>query len=237
VGLNVFIAAAGKTNFRNRLRSPYLPEPAVTPVATTAVARVVYDGGDWDPEPAAAGRFARVFQDDTRIRVTVADVDAAALDTRRTPLALLTGTGTVHLSPLLLKALHDYVAAGGVLLVDACGGSARFAESARGQVLPHAFGTIPLRDLPADHPVLAGTGPGMSPLDLRLRPFAADLAGVGRLPVQGFAVGSGLVLFCPVDVTTGLLGTHTWGVDGYEPGVAYGLVRNALLWAVERGDR
>jgi hypothetical protein len=236
LGLNVFIYAAGRADFLNKLRTTYVPEPTVRPVATTSVARVVYDG-DWDPEPAAAGRFARVFQNDTSIRVTVADVDAAALDARRTPLALLTGTGPVRPSPSQLKSLHDYVAAGGVLLVDACGGSASFAESARGELLPHAFGTIPLRDLPDDHPILTGTAPGMSPLDPRLRPFAADLAGVRRLPVQGFTVGSGLVLFCPVDVTTGLLGTHTWGVDGYEPGVAYGLVRNALLWTAERRDR
>ena len=236
LGLNVFIYAAGKADFLNRLQSAYVAEPAVDPVGTTSVARVVYDG-DWDPEPAAAGRFARVFLGDTSIRVNVADVDAARLDARATPLAMLTGTGPVRLSAAQELALHRYVAAGGVLLVDACGGSATFANDARGTVLPHAFGTVPLLDLSPDHPILTGAGPGMTPVDLRLRPFAADRAGVRSVPVQSLAIGQGLVLFCPVDVTTGLLGTNTWGVDGYEPGVAYGLARNALLWAVERPDR
>jgi hypothetical protein len=237
VGLNVFIAAAGKTTFRNRLRSPYLPEPPVTPVGTTAVARVVYDGGDWDPEPAAAGRFARAFLGETSIRVEVRDVDPAALDPHVTPLALLSGTGPAHLSPAQLRALHGYVQKGGVLLIDACGGSARFAGSVDADLLPHAFPDALAGELPADHPINVGTAPGMSPLDLRLRPFAADLAGTKRVRIRWLAVGRGTVLYSPVDVTTGLLGTNTWAVNGFEPQAAYGLVRNALLYAVETPDQ
>ena len=64
-------------------------------------------------------------------------------------------------------------------------------------------------------------------------PLTAPAAASCR-PVQSAAVGRGRVLFCPGDVTTGLLGTATWGVDGYDPDAAYALARNALLWAVER---
>ena len=233
LGLNVFIYAAGKTNFRNKLHAAYLPEPAVTPVGRTTVARVTYDG-DWDPEPAAAGRFARAFLGDTSLHVAIADVDATALDVRTTPLALLTGTGPVRLTSQQRQALHDYVAAGGVLLADACGGSKAGRDSLVADVLPHTFPEARLTDLPADHPILAGTGRGMSPATLRLRPYAALLEGVRRRPVQSAAVGHGRVLFCPCDVTTGLLGTATWGVDGYDADAAYALARNALLWSVER---
>ncbi len=233
VGLNVFIDAAGRSDFRNRLRAGYVPPPHVTPVATTGLARVRYDG-DWLPEPAAAERFARLFLADTSIAVTVTDVDAARLDAAATPVALLSGTGPVRLSAAGLRGLHAYVAAGGVLLADACGGSAAFRRSMRSDVLPHAFPEAAAVDLPADHPILAGTGAGMAPVDLRLRPFAATLDGVKRLPVASVPLGRGLVLFSRADVTTALLGTPAWGVDGYDPSAAYGLVRNALLWAVER---
>jgi hypothetical protein len=236
LGLNLFIYAAGKANFLNKLRTPYLPEPTGTPVATVGVARVVYDGGpdgNWDPEPSAAPRFARQFQRETSIRVAVADVDAAALDLSRTPVALLTGTGPVRLSPAQMRAMHDYVAGGGVLLADACGGSAATNRDLP-VVLGHAFPGVHLSNLPADDALLVGAAPSMSPLDLKLRPFASDAYGSRRRPMQGATVGRGRILYCPADVTTGLLGTNTWGVDGYEPDVAYGIVRNALLWAVER---
>ena len=235
----MFIYAAGKANFANKLKTAYLPEPDVVPVGSTTVARVRYGtdwtgGGDWLPEPAAAGRFARAFLAQTSLRVTVTDADPGDLGPATTPVALLTGTGPVHLGGPQLKQLHDYVAGGGLLVVDACGGSAAFAHSVEADVLPKAFPGVAVNDLPADHPILAGTGPGMSPVDLRLRPFAADRRGVRRLGVKWLAVGRGAVLFCPADVTTGLLGTHTWGIDGYDPDAAYGLVRNAVLWAVAR---
>ena len=233
LGLNLFIDAAGKANFQNKLRTTYVPQPTEPPTATTAIARVQYDG-DWDPEPAAAGRFARVFQNDTGVAVTLIDADPDALSVRTTPMALLTGTGDVTLSRLQLRALHRYVADGGVLLADACGGSVATRRALLERVLPGAFPEITPRALSADHPILAGTLPGMAPLDPKLRPFAADLGGTRTFAVQAVAVGKGLVLFCPVDVTTGLLGTNTWGVNGYDPAAAYGLARNALLYAAER---
>ena len=231
LGLNVFIDAAGKADFRNRLRPAYLPPPEVVPVGRTVIARVTY-GGPWDPEPAAAGRFARAFLGRTSIAVDVVDVDAARLDRRATPLALLTGTADVRFTPAQARAVHDYVAAGGVLFVDACGGAEPFAAAVEADLLPAAFPGSHLTALPDDHPIVAGTAPGMSPATGRLRPFAAARLGVRREPLRCLAVGRGLVLFSPLDVTTGLLGTRAWPVDGYDADAAFGWVRNALLWAV-----
>ncbi len=233
LGLNVFIYAAGKSEFRNRLRTSYIPEPTVKPLATTAIARVRYDG-DWDPEPAAAGRFARAFLNDTSIAVTVADMDVANLDARSTPVALLTGTGDVRMTPPQLQVLHKFVTDGGILVTDACGGSPDARKALLERILPNAFPERAATDLPGDHPIVAGTFPGMTPFDAKLRRFASE-ASYGRSgKVQAILVGDGIVLFSPLDVTTGLLGTNTWGVDGYRPDTAYALVRNALLYALER---
>ena len=232
LGLNAFIYSAGKANFHNKLRSAYLPEPTVPPVATVGLARVTY-GGDWDPEPAAAGRLARWVWGHTSVKVDVADVDPVALDAARTPMALLTGTGgRVDLTSLQRRALHDYVASGGVLLIDACGGSTEAATTM--SAVAEAVAGGPLAPLPTTHRILAGGPAGMSPVDAKLRPFAADLRGRRMWPVKSAVVGRGLVLFADVDVTTGLLGTNTWGVDGYDPDAATALAANALLWAVTR---
>ena len=41
-------------------------------------------------------------------------------------------------------------------------------------------------------------------------------------------------MFSRLDVTTGLLGTESWGIVGYDPAYAQALVKNAILWADAR---
>ncbi len=234
VGLNVFAYAAGKSNWRNKLDPAYVPDPAgVRPVVAATAARIEYDG-NWNPEPAALPRFARLVLPETGVKVAVADVSATALDAAKMPVAFLTGTATVHLGDADESALRAYVAAGGVLVVDAAGGSADFNQSVHADVLPRAFPHDPPQPLPPDDPVHAGTGEGMTPLTDRLRPGAAERTGMTTAPLQLITFGRGRVLVSAVDLTTGLLGTATWPVVGYVPDDAYAVARNALLFALER---
>ena len=236
-GLNVFAYAAGKSNWRNKLDPAYVPEPAgVRPVLTTTVARVKYDG-NWNPEPAALPRFARLLLPETGVKLDFADVPATGLDAAKMPVAFLTGTATVRLTDADETALHDYVAAGGVLVVDAAGGSADFNQSVHADVLPGAFPRDPPQAMSPDDPFHAGTGEGMTPLTDRLRPGAAERLNMATAPLQSIAVGRGRVLVSTVDLTTGLLGTATWPVVGYTPDESYAVVRNALLFALERQSR
>jgi hypothetical protein len=39
------------------------------------------------------------------------------------------------------------------------------------------------------------------------------------------------VIFSPLDLTSGLLGTHTYGIVGYDPGYATAVVINLLALA------
>jgi len=133
-----------------------------------------------------------------------------------------------------LKAIHDYVDNGGILLIDACGASPGFLSSMLLNFLPHAFPQSQPQDMPADHPVLAGTGAGMTPVSLRLRPYRSELDGSTQQPIQFFTLGKGMVIFSPVDLTTGFLSTNTWGINGYEPSTVYDLVRNILLCSLEK---
>jgi hypothetical protein len=47
-------------------------------------------------------------------------------------------------------------------------------------------------------------------------------------------VGKGWVIVSRIDLTSGLLGTSTWGVVGFSPDYAKGIVKNILLWAATR---
>ena len=233
MGVNIFIYAAGRANLRNRLKTPLVPEPQVNPILTTTIAQIRHLG-DWNPEPAAFPRFARLFMSQTSVKVNVLDVDPQMLDPQKMPLAHLTGTGPMHLDAGDLKAIHDYVDNGGTLLIDACGGSIPFRNSIVTDFLPHAFSKTLMAGMPIDDPILDGKAPGMSKVALKLSPWRTESDGTTTQPLEYLTEGKGIVIFCTVDLTTALLGTNTWGINGYEPECAYGLVQNVLLSILER---
>jgi len=237
MGLNTFIYAAGTVNLRNKLHTPYVPEPGIAPLATVNLPRLRYDG-NWDPEPAAWSRFGRQFLGATSIDVRPTPIDVADLRVNSGQLAHLTGTSEVHFSDDQIAALRNYVNAGGVLLIDACGGSTAFAQSIRAELLPRAFPDGQLKRLRADHPILSGDGgadiEGLLRITPHLRPHATELLGITGVPIETLTAGRGCVIFTGVDLTTGLLGTNTYSVIGCDPETATPLCRNILLWALQR---
>ncbi len=234
LGLNVFVYAAGRTDYRNRLASPYVPAVPDVPAVVHTVARLRYAGA-WDPEPYAWTRFGRLFQWDTHAGLVVRTVDLKSLADSGLPLAVLTGTVRQDFTPAEAAAARAYVGAGGVLLVDACGGSAAFDKSVRTTLLPAAFPGLPLAPLPADHPLLLAGRPHADDLHkLPLRTFAADRLGPSPVALEGLRFGNGWVVYSHLDLTTGLLGTESWGILGYQPAYAQAVVKNAVLWATAR---
>ena len=49
--------------------------------------------------------------------------------------------------------------------------------------------------------------------------------------------GRWVIIFSPQDITGGLVGLHTWGIDGYEPKSAQTLAANIVLYSVEGKSR
>jgi hypothetical protein len=47
-------------------------------------------------------------------------------------------------------------------------------------------------------------------------------------------VGKGYVIESPLDLSTGLVGSNSWGVIGYQPDWCDGFVKNVLLWSQDR---
>jgi hypothetical protein len=233
LGLNTFIYAAGKTNFRNKLHTPLVPPPATLPAVSLPVARLRYDG-NWDPEPAAWARIGRWSMNKTGVSALPVPVDLENLQPAIAPLATLTGTGAVHFTDAQAAAVRNYVNAGGVMLIDPCGGAPAFAQSILGSLLTSAFPTTPLQTLPPHHPLLAASQPGMADITLTLRPRAAEQAGSTTVALQYLSSGKGFLIYCPVDLTTALLGTNTYPINGLAPDTAVDLATNLLLWSVNR---
>jgi hypothetical protein len=68
-----------------------------------------------------------------------------------------------------------------------------------------------------------------------LRPYTVELLGRANglgLPEE-ITAGKGHVILTSFDITSGLLGTSTWGILGYDPNYAQSLVKNAILWTLD----
>jgi len=233
-GTNMFIYAAGKRELRNHLASTVLPQIAATPSATYSLARLSYPG-NWDPEPEAWNRFAKWFQLNTGYALTIKKVAIKDLTPEIAPVAHLTGTARYDLTNEESAAIKRYVEAGGTLLVDLCGGTGAFDQSMQSSLYFKVFVSTPAHVMSPSHPLLSGSGGnGMDDLSKpQLRPFAIDVLGPHAGLPEEISAGKGHVIYTSLDICSGLLGTNTWGILGYDPQYAQELAKNAILWTID----
>ena len=229
LGINLFCYAAGKIDLRNRLVTSYVPDPPLATKPPIAIARLKY-AGQWDPEPYAWTRFVRAWQTSTHGALDVKTTDIAALGVGEAPLCHLTGAAQQEFTDADAKAIHAYVDGGGLLLIDACGGSPAFLDSAN-KLLAKAFPGVAIADLPADHPLYKGLGKAGAP-GPRLRPSYATK--MKSPPLRILSSGHGAVILSTVDLSTGLLNTNTYSVYGYAPESCQKIVENAIEWAARK---
>src|SRR5258706_10936553 len=179
MGVNLFVYAAGKADLRNRLDDRAIPAPNFAASSTIAIARLKY-AGNWDPEPAAWGRFARYLQWETSVALQPKTVELAgpapAISAQEFPIAHLSGTSTFNPTDAQMKALRDYVSSGGILIAEAVGGAdSPFADSLQSTLLPKAFPDARFESLAANDPMLHATFKGMEDVwPPRLRPYASQ---------------------------------------------------------------
>ncbi|MEZ0264651.1 MAG: DUF4159 domain-containing protein [Phycisphaerae bacterium] len=246
LGVNLYVYAAGKSEPRNRVDARTIPAPtAAVPLTTTVPLQRVRYAGAWDPEPAAFARFARHLRWETGVALDVQPVDAAKLEPPAAPGAIAHLSGTAAWTPAdaELTALRAFVSAGGTLIVEAVGpASAPFADSLQATILPGAFPGAKFDALPPDHPVLRGALAGTEGVwPTRLRPYAAVRLGPDAPknppPIRVATVGKGRVVYLPLDTTSGLLGTNTWSIFGYESTTAQALMKNLILWYAQPAER
>jgi hypothetical protein len=231
-GENLFLYAGGKCDWRNKLQSILIPDPTAKPTATFPLIRVQY-AGDWDPEPAAWPRFSRAFQNATGYGLDLQFSKWSQLTPGAAPIAHVTGATQYDPSPTELEAMRKYVEAGGVMLIDGCGGSGAFEQSMRA-ALAKAFPDSKLELLSSGHPMLNSVKPGMADLThrkLRLTVTEANGAKTGGFEI--LSAGKGHVIYSALDLTSGLLGTDTWGIWGYDAGYGQSFVQNFILWTVD----
>ncbi len=226
---NLYFYATGKGSLRSKLAPLVVADAAGDVAHTVALARVEYPG-NFDPEPGAWPRAVKLARVDFRTALQLTTVKAADLDATKNPIAHLTGT-SLSLGERDVAAVKRYLDAGGFLFGDAAGGKAEFTKGflalAR-QIYPEVEPT----KLPDTHPIIAGTIPNGQPVgEAEFRKFAR-FQHTRTLDLEAIIVnGKMKMLLSPYDITSGLLGTQTWGIVGYTPETAETLVQNILLWS------
>ena len=236
MGLNLSVYASGKKELRNRLTSLYIPPVQAIPLHTLKVVRLRYKG-NWDPEPRAWQRMGRLFELNTSWSIDVVDTDIADLKPGAADVAALTGTAPASFSPAEIAALRAYVKAGGVLLIDVTGGRGGFDQTVADNLLPQAFPDQQPQPIAGDFPLVSGGLPGMQQLSHpRLRLYSLQSPNYAPTLPMILSFGAGHVIYSPLDLTSGLLGTGTWGINGYNADYSDAFVQNLLLWTA-RGQK
>jgi len=185
--------------------------------------------GHYDPEPLAYERFARLMASRAGTKVdVVGPIDIKDLPASGAKLAALTGTGKLALSGAQQAALKKFVTGGGLVVIDAAGGSKSFADSAEAMI-ERLFGPRSLQLLPASAPLYHQSGRAIPKVKYRRRTRIRLTRTTAPNIKAVLLAGRAGVLFSREDITAGLVGYPSFAVDGYQPETAFQLMRNIVL--------
>ena len=226
---NLCLYATGKVVPRSQLQGLAVPTATVPLSRTAKLVRLRYKG-NWDPEPGAWPRLAKLAAEyDTQLQINV--VEASKLALANGKLAHLTGTEAITLDEMETGKLHIYLKSGGTLLLESAGGNASSVASIKTLAL-NLYPQAQWEPIPLSDPLFGDGTPGavkITKLSYRrypnIRPDAAEKSGLLGIRQDD----RWIVLFSADDITCGLLGSETWGIQGYSPESAQSLGRNLVV--------
>ena len=236
---NVYMYVTDKLSSVRRRGTTLWPKRASGGGRRVALARLKY-AGNYDPEPLAYERFARLMAREHEIDVKVLGPMAIGeLSGAGVKLATLTGTDAFALKADEIKSLKSFVAGGGTLLLDAAGGDERgkgFIKSARA-VVAEICPDSRLRVLSASAPLYSLPKMKIGSVRWR-RGTKIRMVGIKRPMIRAAIVNDRpAVLLSEHDITAALVGYPSYSIYGYDqgdqrdPGTAFKLMRNVVLYS------
>jgi hypothetical protein len=232
----LYLYATGMGSLRSKLQPLVVETSTDQPAHTIDVARLDY-AGNADPEPGAWPRLARLARAHFKTDVRLATVKFSDLDPKKQQLAVLTGTARTTFTQSDAAALKSYLDHGGTLFAEAAGGSPEFAASLQ-QLLKEIYPDAPLAPLPPDHPLYVGAFDGGEKItDIQFQKFGNLKLGrtLSTPALQAITINNRTpVIFSEYDISSGFLGTGTWGIVGYAPASSEALARNLLLYVARK---
>ncbi len=205
---------------------------AVKATRTLKIARLEY-AGNWDPEPGGWRRMAAYMHNNQSLDLTVESVKLGDGKLNADyKAAHLTGNVSLHFSEKQRAEIKAYTDAGGLLIVDSCGGSGEFTSSIEaelGKIYPEDSKKL-LSPLRFEDSLFAA--PKIEEVSYR-RTAQRMLVGKLKSPQLRSIVQNGktVVYYSPQDLSVGIVGQDVDGIFGYSPATATELMRNILLKA------
>jgi len=228
---DLLLYAVDRQNLRYRGERFYLPDdPAAKATQNITVARLKYPGF-WDPEPGGWRRINHVAKKQQSVSIDTTPAELGKNQIGAAKIAHLTGTFDHKFTDAERDELKSLVAHGGTLVIDAAGGSGRFASSVE-SLLTEMYPNDKLELLPPDHPLYTAGGGAADAITYRN--FAVR-NGVGRTNaprLQGITLNGRLaVIYSREDLSVGMVGQEIDGIYGYSPATATKLMMRILSFA------
>ncbi len=227
---NLYLYMSEKKDFRFKGDTYILkPDANVQASKTAKLARLQY-AGNWDPEPGSWKRESAVLHNEAQLDLTVETIRLGEGKLAGYKLAHLTSTNKFKLSDKEREELKAFIAGGGTLIADACGGNGEAANSLETELA--ALSTAKIDILKQDHPLY--TGLGMPADKIEYRPFASKqhLGGVHGPRLRGAEVNNKLaIIYSPEDLSVGMVGQAVDGIIGYTPASSAALMKAVVVYA------
>lgn len=238
LGTNLAAYATGLEPLPDRLdvvklaRSGAAPEKPA-PRGAVLIAQLMHNG-DWKPDPQTLPKLADHLREQLGVDVIRRAEPLRAGDARLAehPIVFMTGHFSFELPPNEVNALREHLRRGGVLFAEACCGRKAFDESFR-RLAAGLFPDQPLKPLPPDHPILAGT-PGIAlPKVTYKAAVLAEQPGLSQVRLEGIDLdGRTAIIFSPYGIGCGVDGHTCYACRGLINEDALKLAGNIVLYAL-----
>lgn len=244
---NLWLYVTDRANPRFKGEDTWIvSNPGVQAERKARVVRIRH-GGNWDPEPGGWERMANIMHNfdqcdlQTEIFPPVPVAPASpsgdarpatrpSLDLSSFHVAHITDTKTVSLVPGMKTVLKRYIDGGGMLLLDAAGGSPEAGGSFE-VLMRELYPNVAIVPLPLDHPIYHATGFGGQEIQRVNYRRSTDTQTIRIPKLKAVMLDKKLIAVISYeDLSAGLVGYSTAGVTGYTSASAVDLVRNIILW-------
>ncbi|HET6250521.1 MAG TPA: DUF4159 domain-containing protein [Tepidisphaeraceae bacterium] len=239
LGANLYMYATGKSidwpTKAQRRQKPAEPLGANAPVVR--VARLMV-GENWDPEPGAWRQMSNVVARDLKAKLEVDEIVPGNAKLKDYAIVHLTGTTKFTFTGPARDEIKAFVDNGGTLLIDAAGGSPKFADAAADE-LKAIFGND-ANELaePTDAAILFAPKTGLKPIGPIVFTTSARMAMAhrGRDPSLRVLRRNGrlAVFFSREDLTAGMAGVCADRIVGYSPASATAIVSDIVRYVAPR---
>jgi hypothetical protein len=195
------------------------------------IAQIIHDG-DWDTQPSSLASLLKHLAENSTVSVQFKkeNVDLRSIDAFAHPILYMTGHEDFKLADEEVNNLRRYLAAGGVLVANACCGRQSFDDAFRreiARVLPDQK----LERVPLDHPIYKSVFPIQK---VEYTPLALhDHPGLDRPVLEGISLENQLrVVYSPMGFVNGWSGAPNPYAREYAGNDALRLGINILVYAM-----